>query len=331
MVTFANLTSGSARNDNTTYVTASVAPGANRLVLLAISTFETTATQPTTPSVTGCGLTWVLVGSFDHDTAGGDRSSCFVFRAMGAAPTAGAVTAVFPASVSRCCWSIDEADGVDTGGTNGSAAVVQFVTATGTSLTSITGTLAAFADPGNATYGAFGVQASSGTTFTPGAGFTTLAVANGQSFAVCFTEATTGADTSVDGSWSASGRAGVLAIEVAAGGGGTALDLTPATETDAAPALTRTKRRTLTSVTETDSAVPLARTKRRALSPVAETETAVPIGRAKRRTITPATETDTADVVVISGPTVVALTAATEADTAVPITRTKRRSITAAT
>lgn len=190
------------------------------------------------------------------------------------------------------------------------------------------------------------MQAASGTSFVPGVGFTTLGVANGQSFALCYTESD-GNDPSVDGSWVASGRAGVLAIEVAAAAGGVALSLTPAAETETAVPVGRTKRRsivpavetgtavsvtvggpvavTLTPAVETDAGVLLTRTKHRSLTPVVETGTAVPILRTKRRTLAPAVETTAAFVIGRQKRRTIA--PAAETDSVVTLIRTKQRSL----
>lgn len=121
-ITAALLTSGTDTTaSHTSITTASVTPTANRLVLLAVFS---RATMGTAPTVSGCGLTWVLVaGSHTIDATW----PTFLFRAMGAAPTAGAITVTFGggASSNNTIWGVSEFAGVDTTGANGSGAIVQ--------------------------------------------------------------------------------------------------------------------------------------------------------------------------------------------------------------
>jgi hypothetical protein len=107
-------------------------------------------------------------------------------------------------------------------------------------------------------------------------------------------------------------------LDITAGGGGAInVNITPATETDAAVALVATKTifKTVTEATETDAAQALSVTK--------------PIVKA----VTAATETDAAQAVTFTKTIVKSVTAATEIDTAqvLSITKTILKSITAAT
>lgn len=131
------LTSGTG-TASTTAVTASVDPTDNALI---IASFQSSlASGPTVPSsVTGNGLTWVQVNTVAFHTTNGRRVT--PFRALGAAPTAGAITATWGASQTSFQWSIVECTGVDTSGTNGSGAVVQSATQTAAAATSLTATL----------------------------------------------------------------------------------------------------------------------------------------------------------------------------------------------
>jgi hypothetical protein len=159
------LTAGSNTTDASSYATATILPDPNRLVLAAIEVSKASAVP--TPTLSGCGLTWVQVGTAAFATT----SRCTLFRAMGSAPTSGVVT-ISAASTTGAAWSIWEFGNVDTSGTNGSAAIVQSNTGSDNSATSATFsiTLAAFASANNATYGCVNVGAAT----TPGAGFTEL-------------------------------------------------------------------------------------------------------------------------------------------------------------
>ena len=111
------------------------------------------------------------------------------------------------------------------------------------------------------------------------------------------------------------------------------IDLTPATETDAAVGLGVAKHVTLTPATETSTPVALTISKRATLTPAAETDTAVALSLStgpteQTITLTPATETDTAVALTVSKHAT--LTPATETDAAVAVTSTKRLTLTPA-
>lgn len=154
----------------TTYVTASYTPTANRLQLLSVMyTKSTGMAEPT--SVTGCGLTWIKVASATYNSAATPASTIIVYRAMGAAPSAGTISITFGAGQNGCAWSLAEFAGIDTSGTDGSGAIVQFATNSVDLALPFTVTLPAFSSADNATFGAFGFQAPAAPT-SIGAGFT---------------------------------------------------------------------------------------------------------------------------------------------------------------
>lgn len=187
------------------FQTASVSPGANKLLLLGVQVYRSVGT-PATPTASGNGLTWVQVGStvlYRSD------SRLALFRAMGASPSSGVIT-ITAASSDQVLWSLHEIDGVDTGGTNGSAAVVQSDTATGTGASSITVTLAAFASGASAGFG-FGARFSAGGTFTAEADWSEQDDLNGQT--VVFRDGTT--DNSVTFTPSSVDDLGGIALELA--------------------------------------------------------------------------------------------------------------------
>ena len=120
-------------------------------------------------------------------------------------------------------WSIDQSDAnVDTGGTNGSAAIVQSAENNALAATTVTVTLASFGSTDNGTFGAYGAYGGGVSDWTPGTGFTALAeaaggFANDTSF---FTQYRTDNDTSVDTTLDATVYLGGIAIEVKAAAGG---------------------------------------------------------------------------------------------------------------
>jgi len=143
------LTTGSSTLNEATYTTASIAPTANRLVLVDVTVSQTGAT-PTSPTLSGNSLTFVSVASVLWDTVATPRSRLVKFRAMGAAPTPGEIVIAFGGvSQSGCAWSVTEYAGVNTGGSNGSAAVIQSNTFAGDATTTASVSLAAFGNPSN--------------------------------------------------------------------------------------------------------------------------------------------------------------------------------------
>src|SRR5687767_13823040 len=119
-VTATALTGAMNNVDQSSYATASITPTANRLILCFV---QSRASSAAVPTLTGCGLTWVQVSTGANSTT---ALRLTLFRAMGAAPSTGALTIDFGGQVqANCSWSVVEFDGVDTSGTNGSGAIVQ--------------------------------------------------------------------------------------------------------------------------------------------------------------------------------------------------------------
>ena len=167
-ITNAILTNGFSTVNASSYNTASITPTANRLILVSVAN-RIGADTATLPTLSGNGLTYVQVAT----QLTGTLRRTTLFRAMGASPTAGAVTIDFGGvTQSHCVWSISEFADVDTSGTNGSGAVVQSNTSTATSVTKSTVTLSAFGTANNAAYSAMQNAADQGTT--PGPGFTEI-------------------------------------------------------------------------------------------------------------------------------------------------------------
>ena len=179
-ITATNLTAGSSGTDSQTYNTASVSPGANRLILVPVTIRNYTAANLGTISLSGNGLTWVEVATVTYSSIASSQNRTSIFRAMGASPSAGAITITISGSgQTACAWSVDEFDGVDTSGTNGSGAIVQYDTdatdnATGTPPAV---TLAALADAvNNAVYAVHGNAQL--RLLTPGGSYNELADQN---------------------------------------------------------------------------------------------------------------------------------------------------------
>jgi hypothetical protein len=203
------LTSSSSTTDGTSFATASVSPGANRLELLAVeATHSTLGEVPT--SVTGCGLTWVNVGSVGTGTR-----KLSLWRALGGSPSSGAITVTFATSHLSWCWALIELSGVDTSGTNGSGAIVQTVTTSGSAVLTLTNTLALFEDVHNVHL--YAVATAANQTATPGIGFTEQADVGTTATNASLEVATAANALVADPSWGTSAAAWMISVEVKAG------------------------------------------------------------------------------------------------------------------
>lgn len=155
--------------DRSAYTTGSISPASRALILLWVGN-QVNAGSPNAPTITGCGLTWVQVGTLTSSSAPQLRGS--LFRAMGTAPTTGALTIDLAAQTQiRCEWCIVQLTGVDTSGTDGSGAIATYIGGEGATGTTVTINLAA-SSSGNAVFAGL-VQPGQGA-ITQGAGYTEL-------------------------------------------------------------------------------------------------------------------------------------------------------------
>ncbi len=190
--------------------------GSMALVLLA-----TVATRNSTVcsdndigSVTGNGLTWANINRQCFSSAGAPVHTVELWRTMGASPSTGTVDFGFGGSTQlNAAWAVIECTSPDTSGSNGSGAIVQSATNLVEPGTSLTVTLGAFGDAGNATLGVFGLATNQAVT--PGTGFTELAEEQNSEGITLQVQWRNDNDTSVDASWS-SIDAGGVAIEIKA-------------------------------------------------------------------------------------------------------------------
>ena len=165
VITTAHLTEGASTSTTATITTSSTTPTANALVVVTLGTTDETFTIPT---LTGNGMTWVVLAT---STAGATYRFTS-FRSLSASPSAGTLLVDYGANPqSRIIWMIDEFIGVDTSGSNGSGAVVQtsstFVDSGGTQFPKVV--LQTFATSGNAAFGAIiGADQTLDTAITPG-------------------------------------------------------------------------------------------------------------------------------------------------------------------
>ena len=211
-ITVTSLTSGADTTDADSYVTASISPTGNRLLLLCVVNTGTVAASPT---ATGNGLTWVTV----NNQTWGVTNQTSILRAMGASPSSGAVTIDFAGNTrTGTAWSITQFANVDTSGTDGSGAVVQSNGGSEVLSTTAGITLNAFGSPDNIAYGCLGIGVQE--NITPGAGFTEVQEVG---YATPGTELETEwqlNQTSVVWSWTTLATAGGVAVEIAFAAGG---------------------------------------------------------------------------------------------------------------
>lgn len=195
------------------YLTSSKTPTANRLQIIDVVLSDTNPVLA--PSLSGCGLTWISMGGVEYDTAG-TRRGVYRFRALGASPTTGQLTITATEAMSGCGWSWAEYDGIDTSGTNGSGAIVQTVTNSGSG-TTLSATLAAFGASANGV--SAGLSTDADSVFTAGSGFAILGQdVSASASPVCSIaqEWRTDNDTSVDATIGATALWGIIASELKA-------------------------------------------------------------------------------------------------------------------
>lgn len=199
--------------DRTVYTTASINPTANKLVVCMVMAADQGFSGTVhVDSVTGAGLTWVEMVDLNFDTIASERRCLAIYRALGPAPSAGALTITLDSPGTACRWIIVEFDNIDTSGTNGSGAIVQSATNRADSGTSITATLGAFSGISNATIGCFG-SGSVATNLTEGSGFTKISEVDLGTIKAMFTFRDDN-DTTVDMSQSVDGDMAVVAFEI---------------------------------------------------------------------------------------------------------------------
>jgi hypothetical protein len=131
--------------------------------------------------------------------------------------TPGTVTITFVGDQNEVLWNMAEFE-TDTSGTNGSGGIVQTVTNTGSAVTTLVATMAAYETASNAIYATWNVGALQ--TITAGSGFTILSSGQLSDSAKQHTRAQewryTADDTSVDITWGSAAAAGVVAVELRA-------------------------------------------------------------------------------------------------------------------
>lgn len=251
-ISISNLTSGIAATNGSSQATSSISPTSNNLILAVVHSRTSITAEPNQPTISGCGLTWVAIASVYYDTTSSSRKKLTVFRALGTA-SSGALTADFGGQTqTHVSWAVDEVSGMDTTGTNGSGAIVQYATNQDETISSatITATLSAFSSSTNAAYGAFGQDNFIQTGPTVGSGFTSLASTAVDSISTQ-TEYKASEDTTVDYSYTTNCIMGVIALEIKEASGSTSHDVNI---TESATATEASGNTIVTSASVTESA-----------------------------------------------------------------------------
>lgn len=221
-ITASNLTQGASPTDSQTYDTSSVTPGSNRLMLVSVTIRNPVAANLGTISLSGNGLTWVEIATITYSTIATPLERTSIFRSMGASPSSGAITITITGSGNTAAaWSVDEFNGVDTSGTNGSGAIVQSATDASDSSTADppAPTLSALADAvNNAVYSAFGNV--NGRSLTPGGSYNELADQVSGACAIQTQWLLPGTTTPTVTGFSSGDDSGGIAVEIKAAAGG---------------------------------------------------------------------------------------------------------------
>jgi len=215
-VTRTLLTSGDDTAANAVSIsTASITPAANKPLLLTFF-FNSGSAVTAPPTVTGNGLTWTLIGSSDTVTSTAPRV-CAMYRAIGSAPTAGAVTITSGdgQTITGSFWSIVQFDGALTTGTNAADAFKNFASARPSANTSANTAFPGTITPGNATYSVVGIAAQElpnpGTGWSQDARFSHAAPTTGAIF-----QFAASGQQNITASWTTSVVSTVAGVEVVA-------------------------------------------------------------------------------------------------------------------
>lgn len=190
-------------------------PGSNELVLVSVA-----ISGDKTATITGNGLTFVLISSLNQGGTNGITIS--VYRALGASPSTGQIT-VNQGTTSAICASATRWSGVDTSGTDGSGAIEDNDTASGSDSSPTVTTTPISAN--TVVWGAFAHEAAD---FTVGSGYTasTTNLESGTGLFITrlsteHKDVATAAATTVDGSLSASENWAVLGLVIKPASGAT--------------------------------------------------------------------------------------------------------------
>lgn len=207
--TFFTRTAGYSTTDSAaSYATASWAPSLGKLYIAWI--VSKAASNAPSVTLSGNGMTWTQT---EEHYSGVTRLT--MFRAVATAPSTG-VTTITPGTATNTGmgWIIDEVTNADTGGTNGSNAIVQTAVASSvTAATSQTATLGTAITSGNSTMSA--VTWAAQETGTEKSGWTKLGETNGASPATgMFSQYKAAGETGASASWTTSAGMRMITAEI---------------------------------------------------------------------------------------------------------------------
>lgn len=184
--------------------TGTISPTNGSLVLIAVGANKPSSV-PTTPTVSGLSMTWTQIAT---RTLGGVDHRITLFRGLANGNSGTLTISHGGENQQNIYWAISEINRIDSGGTNGSNAIVQSAGNNGSTTTTFTVTLGAFDNAKNGTLGV--VYNTTSESPSVGSGFTEVATSDGAH--KISTEFKTENDTSVD--WSTTGNANYVALAV---------------------------------------------------------------------------------------------------------------------
>ena len=209
-----SLTAGSSVTASSSFATATITPGAGRLVLAFAMSRKVGG--PAAPTASGNGLTWHQVASVLNAAAGISRITCF--RAMGPAPSAGPLTFDFAGQQQQACaWSVFEYDNVDGTAPTGPAPWCSS-RPRAAAARRLRLTLGPLADAA-ASLVVGGILLGINEAVTPGTGLAQIDLqpfVQGTTRGTLQTEDRTGGGSTVDWSWPTTANAGAIALEIKA-------------------------------------------------------------------------------------------------------------------
>lgn len=177
-ITFTDLTEGTSTTNTSDYTTASISPGANKLIVVGV--LQTRATSPPNqPTVVGNGITYTLQGSLGFNTAATPLSKLFLYAGLtGATPSAGTVVIGNVASDNTACaWAICEFAGVQLGAA-ASDSIIQLLSSAVNAASDIVLTFAALRSAGSALFTFAGFDLQQANVVTPETDWIQLADVN---------------------------------------------------------------------------------------------------------------------------------------------------------
>lgn len=245
------LTSDISPTNLSSYDTVSISPAANSLLLVFSASSISSGTSPTI-TVSGLGLTWTSQVDYGFDPATPVRRIAAATAQCGASPGSGVLTLTMSDIATHAAWVVVEITGHDT-----TTPVVQSVTDTVGSGTSLGLTLASPADAANRAFAWWGLRVAEPINGTASWTELTTGTTTGPAMSHESEWRSDAFDTAPAVTWTTSGRCGGLALEIAAQGGTpatvNAVTLT-ATAAAVAPVVTGDLNTSVAAVTATASA-----------------------------------------------------------------------------